>query len=120
MTFRPYLTDDELREITARSQPGTDTWRLLWEIRRYQALALRFNQVMASLGPHPRINPTVASVAHSELGDVPVVQRTRADKLTLEPPAGPGKRRAAPVPHDLDDYIPLFDPPPPPALKSKK
>ncbi|VFR94018.1 hypothetical protein RAN3_1902 [plant metagenome] len=81
-------------------------------------MALRFNQVMASLGPHPRINPTVASVAQSELADVPVVQRKRADKLTLEP-AGPAKRKCAPVPHDLEDYIPLFDPPAPPALKPK-
>lgn len=118
MPFRPYLTDNELHEITARSQPGTDTWRLLWEIRRYQALALRFNQVMTSLGPNPRINATVAGVAQADLDEVPVVQRRRAEKPTLEP-AGPGKRRAAPAPLDLDDYIPLFGPPPPPALKPK-
>lgn len=109
MPFRPYLTNDELREISNRSPAGSDARRLLWEIRHYQALALRFNQVMASLGPSPRMNATIADVAQADLAEVPVVQRRRAEKLDLEP-AAPGKRKAAPQPHDPDDYTALFEP----------
>lgn len=56
MPFRPFLTDDDLHEISERSPAGSDARRLLWEIRRYQAVGLRFDQVMASLGPNPSIN----------------------------------------------------------------
>ncbi|VFR20184.1 hypothetical protein ANDO1_1690 [plant metagenome] len=38
-----------------------------------------------------------------------MVQRRRAEKLTLEP-AATGKRKAAPPPHDPDDYARLFEP----------
>lgn len=122
MSFRPFLTNDELRSISDRSPAGSDARRLLWEIRHYQAIALRFHQVMASLGPAPGVHACIMEVALAELGTVPAVQAKQlAGKLTLDPP-GHAKRKASPVrpaAQDRDERIPRFDPPQPPDLKPK-
>ena len=46
-TFRPKLTALELREIGLRRDP-TDIVKLLWEIKRLRAIALRAHQYQAT------------------------------------------------------------------------
>ena len=81
----PPLSLDELREISARSPAGSDSRRLLWEIRRLHALARRFDQLVDAIGAGARAGGCIYDVAMSELDREPAVIEYRAGRMRREP-----------------------------------
>jgi hypothetical protein len=79
MRFKAKLTRAELQAIQARSQ-SEDVTILLWEVARLRALALRVDQLQASLGNLAGGPGLILSALRSELKDEPcIVEQVRLD-----------------------------------------
>ena len=90
MTFRPKLTADELRDIGLRRDPA-DIIRLLWEIKRLRAIALRAHQYEQSTYGGTCGSDLVLNALCRELEGEPVVaEQAPLDDLhdRIEKPRG--------------------------------
>jgi hypothetical protein len=71
-TFRPKLTAAELREIGLRRDPA-DIIKLLWEIKRLRAIALRAHQYQATAMGNVGGSTLVLNALRRELEGEPAV-----------------------------------------------
>lgn len=71
-TFRPKLTALQLREIGLRRDPA-DVIKLLWEIKRLRAIALRAHQYQATYMEGAGGSTLVLNALRRELEGEPVV-----------------------------------------------
>lgn len=86
----PSLTSEELRIIQReeRKQRSPAVRRLLWEVFRLQAIALRADQLLRSLGSDPvslDFNSTdiVADCLREDLAELPVVKEGAERRASL-------------------------------------
>ena len=88
-TFRPKLTADELRDIGLRRDPA-DIIRLLWEIKRLRAIALRAHQYQLTARGNVGGSMLVLNALRQELEGEPVVaEQAPLDDLHERQERGP-------------------------------
>lgn len=75
--FPPALTRAELHALARQSTPGSVERRLLWEIKRLQAVALRADQLLRSLGPAGGAARGIAVALQAELDAEACVREDR-------------------------------------------
>lgn len=89
MNFRPKLTAIELREIGLRRDPA-DMVRLLWEIKRLRAIALRAHQYQLTAHGDICGSTLVLNALRHELEGEPVVaEQAPLDDLRERQDRGP-------------------------------
>jgi hypothetical protein len=88
-TFRPPLTAAELRDIGLRRDPA-DIVRLLWEIKRLRAIALRAHQYQLTAHGNVGGSTLVLNALRHELENEPVVaEQAPLDDLHERQDRGP-------------------------------
>ena len=88
-TFRTKLTADELRDIGQRRDPA-DIVRLLWEIKRLRAIALRAHQYQLTARGNVGGSELVLNALRRELEEEPVVaEQASLDDLHERQDRGP-------------------------------
>ena len=82
-TFKPPLTNEELHYIGQRKD-SVDIVRLLWEIKRLQAVALRADQLQGAIGPSGGSVGMILGALRNDLAELPCVLARRAERLAFE------------------------------------
>lgn len=76
--FKDPLTREQLSAIQERNRENPDVIALLWEIKRLQAVALRFDQIMRST-KEGMIPLMLRNVIEEELNNEPAVFESREE-----------------------------------------
>ncbi len=80
MPFPPPLTNAELHDIGQRKDPA-DIVRLLWDIKRLHAIALRADQLQVSMGDVGGSLGMILGALRGELAELPCVVERRAGRI---------------------------------------
>lgn len=87
MLFKPPLSFDELKAIQDRSADNADVRKLLWEIRRLQAIVLRADQLAGSVPEAGGAVGMIVAALREQVKDDPSVLRRAGETRKLLDPA---------------------------------
>lgn len=74
MPFKPPLTRDDLVAIQDRNPGNADVRALLWEVKRFRALALYVDQLQRIVGTLPGQQGDILESIRKQLEDEPCVK----------------------------------------------